>query len=242
MLSTAALGAGQSSASYKIPVDTLNNGVGDMSSASYKLSASLGDAVFTGLLTSTNFKLSAGLRADISGSAAVLNLLTVASRKFHGATPFSLDIDKTQSLNGNITIEPRGIGGGHTLIFHFDSPVSSVGGATALDALMMSAGTASVAAVSGDVVVTLTNVADNKRLTIRLNGLNGTGMAMASMGFLVGDVTNSHAVTAADIAAVKANLNKPLGNYTYIFDLNVDGTISPSDVSAVKARAGLVLP
>ena len=240
--STLVSAAGQTSTNFAIPKDTINAGVADMSSTNYKLSSSVGDAVATGSITSVSFKLSNGFRAVVNASPAVLNLLSVVSRKMHGATPFELDILKGQPLNGNITVEPRAIGAGHTLIFHFDSPVSSVGAATALDALMMSAGTATVAAVSGDVVVTLTNVADNKRLTIRLNGLNGTGTAMASMGFLVGDVTNSHAVTAADIAAVKANLNKPLGNYTYLFDLNVDGTISPSDVSVVKARAGLVLP
>ena len=123
-----------------------------------------------------------------------------------------------------------------------NSPVSSVGAATALDSLMNTAGTATASVVSGDVVVRLTNVAANKRLTLTLNGLNGSGTAMASMGFLVGDVTNSRAVTAADIAAVKANLNKPLSTYTHLFDLNVDGTISQTDVSAVKARAGVVLP
>ncbi len=82
----------------------------------------------------------------------------------------------------------------------------------------------------------------NKRHIHVLNVLSRLAMSMAPMGFLRDDVTNPHAVTAADFAAVKANLNKPLSNHTYLFDLNVDGTISPSDVSVVKARVGLVLP
>ena len=240
--STATIAAGQISTNYAIPRDVINNGVADMSSTNFKLSSSVGDAVTTGSITSVSFKLSNGFRGTVNASPGVLNLLTVVSRKMHGAMPFNLTIDKGQPLNGNITVEPRAIGAGHTLVFHFDSLVSSVGAATALDSLMNTVGTASATVVSGDVVVTLTNVADNKRLTLTLNGLNGSATAMASMGFLIGDVTNSRAVTAADIAAVKANLNKPLSNYTYIFDLNVDGTISPSDVTAVKARAGLVLP
>ena len=238
-LSTGALGAGQSSANYRIPADVLNNGVGDMSSASYRLSASLGDAVFTGLLASTSFKLSSGFRAEISASAAVLGLLTVVSRKVHGATPFSLAIDKSQLLSGNVTVEPRAIGGGHTLVFSFDHPVTSV---AALAALLNSAGTATAAVVNNNVEVTLTNVADNTRLTITLSGLNGSGTASASLGFLVGDVNSSHAVNAADISAVKANLGKTADGITYKFDLNATGSITPSDVSAVKARSGLVLP
>ena len=240
--STLASAAGQISTNFAIPKDTINAGVADMSSTNFRLSSSVGDAVATGPITSVSFKLSNGFRGTVNASPGVLNLLSLVSRKIHGATPFNLTIDKGQPLNGNITVEPRAIGAGHTLVFHFDSPVSSVGTATALDSVMNAAGIATATVMNGDVVVTLTNVADNKRLTLTLNGLNGSSTAMASMGFLVGDVTNSHAVTAADISAVKANQGKPLGTYTYLFDLNVDGMISPSDVSAVKARAGLVLP
>ncbi len=131
------------------------------------------------------------------------------------------------------------------MIFHFDSAVTSVNAAaTALNSVLASAGTATAQAIGGDVVVTLTNVADNKRLTITVNGLNGgTGSAQASLGFFVGDVNCLHSVNAADISAVKANLNKPVTtNAIAKFDLNADGSITQADVSAVKARSGLVLP
>lgn len=243
MVNAFAYAAGQASANYAIPRDTINNGVAEMASTNYRLAASVGDAVATGAIGSVGFQLSNGFRATVNASPAVLNLLSVVSRKFHGATSFSLSIDKNAPITGNITIEPRAIGAGHTLIFHFDSAVTSVAAATALDALSVSAGTATVAAVSGDVVVTLTNVADNKRLTIALSGLNGTGTALASMGFLVGDVTNTRSVNAADVAAVKANAGRtPLDNTTFKFDLNANGTITSSDISAVKARSGLVIP
>jgi hypothetical protein len=242
VFSTVAIGAGQSSASYKIPADTLNNGVGDMSSASYKLSSSLGDAAATALLTSASFKLAAGFRGAISVSSATLNLLLVKSQKLHGGAAYNLTIDHHQSITGQITVEPRAIGGGHTLVFHFDQPVSTVGAATALNALIAKGNATAVVDIHGDVVVTLTNVADNNRLTITLSGLNGLQTAQASMGFLVGDVSNTHAVTTADISAIKANLNKPVSSDALAkFDLNADGTITQADVSSAKARSGLVL-
>ena len=243
--STFACAAGQISTNYSIPKDAINAGVADMSSANFKLSSSVGDAVSTGAITSVSFQLSSGFRAQISASPAVLNLLSVLSRKFHGAVPFSVAIDRLAPLNGNITVEPRAIGSGHTLIFHFDSAVTSVtAAATALDSVLASAGTATAQAVNGDVVVILTNVADNKRLTITVNGLNGgAGSAQASLGFLIGDVSNTRAVNAADISAVKANAGSPVTTDAIAkFDLNADGSITQADVSAVKARSGLVLP
>jgi hypothetical protein len=180
--------------------------------------------------------------ASVTPSDAVV-LLTVVSRKTHGGAPFDLSIAHAQPLNGAITVEPRTIGGGHKLIFHFDSAVTSVNAAaTALDSVLASVGTATAQAIGGDVVVTLTNVADNKRLTISLAGLNGSGTAQASLGFLVGDVNSLHSVNAADISAVKANLNRPVTtNAIAKFDLNADGSITQADVSAVKSRSGTVL-
>jgi hypothetical protein len=150
-------------------------------------------------------------------------------------------LDSQQSLSGNITVEPRAIGAGHTLIFHFDNPVTSAGAATALDALSVAAGQAAVTLSSGDVVVVLTNVADNQRLRVTPNGLNGSGTAAASMGFLVGDVNNSRSVTPADVTAMKSNAGKAATATTFLFDLNANGTITAADIATVKARSGTVL-
>ena len=91
------------------------------------------------------------------------------------------------------------------------------------------------------------NVADNTHLTLALNGINGdltgSGSESASMGFLVGDVTNSRSVNAADIGAPKANRGKTVNNNAIaLFDLNADGAFTQSDLSAAKARSDLVLP
>ena len=244
--STLATAAGQSSANFIMKADAINNGVGDMTSTNFQLSSSLGDAAMTGTITSVSFRLSNGFRATVNATPAVLNLLSVISRKIHGATPFDLTIDKGQPLSGSITVEPRTNGSGHTLVFQFDGVVNSVTAVSALDQALNSAATATfaLAPASQDVVVTLTNVSDNKRLTITLNGVNGSVTpVMASMGFLVGDVTSSRSVNAADISAVKANVGKsPLDNTTFKFDLNANGSITQSDVSAVKARSGLMIP
>jgi hypothetical protein len=75
--------AGQSSsANYKIPQSTLNNGIGNISSANYKLSSSLGDPFFTGPSSSTNYKLSHGFWP--SGAAAAPLFMNAVSRKPHG--------------------------------------------------------------------------------------------------------------------------------------------------------------
>lgn len=235
--------SGQSSANFTIPLDTINNGVGDMNSANFRITSSLGEAVIGGSITSVSYQVNGGFSGQLNATQAVLNLLTVVSRKMHGATPFSLTINHSQPISGAVTVEPRQIGSGHTLVFHFDGNVNYIAAATALDAMMNSAGTATPVRSGNDVIVTLTGVADNTRLTITLSGLNGAGTASASMGFLVGDVGSTRAVTAADISAVKANQGKPVNsNASALFDLNADGTINANDLSAAKARAGRVLP
>ncbi|MEO6596703.1 MAG: hypothetical protein ABIP94_18305 [Planctomycetota bacterium] len=56
-----------SSDNYAIPSSTLNNGVGDMASANYKLSSSLGDSFFGGTSRSTNYGATPGLWPQIKG-------------------------------------------------------------------------------------------------------------------------------------------------------------------------------
>jgi hypothetical protein len=128
-------------------------------------------------------------------------------------------------------------------VFHFDGPISSEGAATALDQALNSAATVTLARSGNDVIATLSNVADNKRLTLTLTGVNGDTNVARAVGFLVGDVSSSRSVNAADIAAIKANLNKPVNSDAIAkFDLNADGSITQADLSAAKARSGVVIP
>ena len=77
---------------------------------------------------------------------------------------------------------------------------------------------------------------------VALTGLNGTGTAQVSLGFLVGDVTGNGALNAGDFTATKARVGRMVGATTYRYDLNGSGVISGLGLSMVKARAGMVLP
>jgi len=83
--------AQSSSTNYKIPQSTLNNGVGNMASGSYKLSSSLGDPFFTGPSTSNNYKITHGFWVGGTGTAPALQ--NAVSRKVHGgAGTFNLPL------------------------------------------------------------------------------------------------------------------------------------------------------
>ena len=241
--STFALAAGQTSTNFAIPRDTLNAGVANMSSTNFVLASSVGDAVAGGAIASVSFQLNSGFRGTVNAPPAVLNLLSVFSRKMHGGLPFDLIVNN-QPLTGTIIVEPRAIGTGHRVVFRFDGAISNEGTATALDAALNSAATVTLSRAGNDVIAVLTNVGDNKRLTITLTGVNNAATPVQrSLGFLVGDVTGSRSVNAADISAIKANLGMPVNSIDKAkFDLNADGSITPTDISAAKARSGLVIP
>lgn len=229
----------QSSANFSLARTAINNGVGAGSSASFSLQGSVGDAVATGTIGSISYQLVSGFRAQIAAPPAVVNLLSVFSRKLHNGVPFELTIDHTQPLSGTVSVEPRAIGAGHVVVFRFDGAVTSAGAATALDAALQSAATVTLVRSGTDVIATLSNVADNQRLKLTLGGVNGGGPLSASMGFLVGDVSRTGAVTAADLSAIKAHIGLAVNSADRArFDLNADGSITQADVNAAKARAG----
>lgn len=171
------------------------------------------------------------------------SLLAVQSRKTHtGVGAFDIPIDTTVAIGGLITVEPRTIGAGHTIVFQFSGPVTSVGGVTSLDAASAAIGNATFAIVGSDVEVTLTGLPENRRANITLSNVNTSINATAAMGFMVGDVNNTRSVNSSDISSVKARSGQPTTALNFRFDVNSSGAINSSDISAVKARSGLVLP
>jgi hypothetical protein len=186
-----------------------------------------------------------GIVTLMAFDASALALTGVKSRKAHAtAGPFDLQIDMTRTFGGSVTVEPRAIGAGHTIIFQFDTAITVPGVASAVDAGgpfgTFSAPIAGPA--SNEVSVTLSGIPDNKRITVSLTGVNTTATVFsASMGFLLGDVNNSRTTTSIDVSSVKARSGSSANGSTFLYDLNATGAVSSSDISAVKAHTGLTL-
>ena len=93
-----------------------------------------------------------------------------------------------------------------------------------------------------EIIVSLSNLGDNKRVTLSATNVNAVGVNVSvSVGFLVGDMNSSKAINASNINAVKAHLNQGVNINTAKFNVSLSGTISAADVSAVKVRSGTVL-
>ena len=173
-------------------------------------------------------------------AVATLALVNILSRKTHtGVGAFDIDVVPTP-----LTVEPRSIGSGHMIVFQFNTLVTNAGTVSAIDAVTnTSIGNVTSAGVGNDVVVTLASVADNKRIRITIDGVNGaTTPVSATVGFLLGDVNNTGSVNSSDISSVKARSGQATTASNFRFDVNASGAINSSDISAVKARSGLVLP
>ena len=180
----------------------------------------------------------------ISLSAEALTLTGAQSRKVHGsAVTYDLPLDRAVSIGGAVTVEPRVIGTGHKIVFQFDEFVTVAGGVSAVDVAGTAIGNVSAQASGNNVEVTLTGVADNRRVRIQLAAVNNSLAASVSIGFLAGDVNGSLSVDAADVSAVKArsgqSVNVSANNFK--FDLDASGSINAADIAAAKSRIGLSL-
>ena len=166
--------------------------------------------------------------------------VSVQSRKAHGGTGnFDLAIDLTQPVTGAVTIEPRGIGGGHVLVYQFNTAIVSIGTVTAVNSGGMILSPVTAIPTGNTVVVTLPGVPDGSRARVSLTSVNGGAILVpASLGFLVGDVNGDHSVTSSDIPAVKARSGQTTDSTNFKFDLTTSGAVSASDISTVKARVG----
>ncbi len=209
--------------SSPIIVKGLTNGV------SYTCSVTASNSAGTG---------AASASVSVTPSASTpFALASVQSRKVHGsAGTYDLGIT-TQPVSGQISVEPRAIGSGHTIVFQFNGPVGP-----AASVVVSPVGSATAAGSGNEVFVDLTNVPDNQRVTLTLGNVNGSfNPSPLSLGFLVGDVNGSRSVNASDISAMKARSGKTTDGSNFKFDLDVSGSLNVLDVSKVKTTSGLTL-
>lgn len=186
----------------------------------------------------------ASASATVTPSASpTLSLVGAVSRKSHGVQgTFDLPVDISAPINGNITVEPRVIGSGHTLLLRFNSAITTTGGISVRDGAGLSVGASAIPS-GNDVQVTIPFLADRKRVTVTLTGVNGAlNPPPVAVGFLTGDVNNTRTVNASDINAVKLRSGLAAGGLTFKFDVDGSGVVDSADVSVVKARSGTVLP
>ena len=205
----------------------------------------INDTAYTCTVVASNLLGASAPSASVPvtpSASAPLALIGVVSRKIHGgAGTFDLALDTTQLLGGLVTVEPRLIGSGHTLIYQFNIPVNLPATASVVP---FGAATATVVAAAGsNLTVNLTGVADIQRVTVSLTGINGDVTAFpVSIGFLVGDFNNTRAVTASDISAAKTRVGQITNAANFRFDVNASGSVEIADVTTAKLRSGRVLP
>jgi len=168
------------------------------------------------------------------------SLSSVSSIMLHGGFPESNPIQTGIPIDSNVSIEPRLPNATSQLRFQFASTLTSIGEVTVKDRDGNTAGQAAAQRTGNTVDVSLAGIVTGKRLAVRIEALNGTAtFAEVTLAFLPGDVSRSGRVTAADIAAIKANVGRAFNQTTFArFDLNADDQISAADVSIAKARVG----
>jgi hypothetical protein len=165
-------------------------------------------------------------------------LVSVVSRQTHGAAgTFDLPLSTTSTV-----VEPRSTGGNYQIIFNYAVPVNS-GTAMASGG----AGTAGSVTFSGNsMIVPLSGVTDQQRLTVTANGVSGPGSGSTTMGtqigFLIGDVNGDGVVNIGDTSSVRSAAGVTLDVSSFLNDVNIDGAVNVGDTIIVRGNSGNALP
>jgi uncharacterized protein YkwD len=170
-------------------------------------------------------------------------LLSSASRKAHGAAgTFDLPLALTPA---NPATEPRsgGSGGNHVIVFTFDRPV--VAGAASVTSGTAVAGAPTFS--GNEMWVPLSGVGNPQYVTVAVSDVAAAGGGTAAsgsvrVGFLLGDVNRSRAVTVADLAQVNAQVAQPVTAANFVHDLNASGTITVADKGVANTQVAKALP
>lgn len=233
--------ASRSSANYTVAADIVDQGGRRATSAAYSNDGSAGSAGGASSAPSGPITLTSGYPAQLELGNILSEIVSVVSRKVHGAGgPFDIPLP----LNGLAGIEPRvsAMPGSHQVIVTFASPVTAEG-----VSVMSSDGQAGATrSVNGGVItLDLSAVANAQTIGITLfNVSNGStaGDIFVPMGVLVGDTNGNGAVTATDVAQAKSQSGQAATSANFRTDVNASGSVNATDIGLVKSRSGTLLP
>ena len=161
----------------------------------------------------------------------------VVSRKVHSGAPFDIPLP----LTGNSGIECRsgGATNDYQVIFTFANSVTFSGAAltTGAGAVSGSSGSGTISAT-----VNLTGVTNAQRITVTLQGVNGSGDVSVPMGILVGDTNADGFVNAGDSIQTRNRSGQGADSANFRSDVNADGIVNSGDTTIVRSRSGTFLP
>ena len=184
---------------------------------------------------------------------AVPTVTSAVSRKTHGGAG---NFDVALPLTGTNGVECRTTGGtnDYTMVVTFSGNVTVTGSPQAQ--LTVGTGcvgsggvcTGNVSVSSNVVTVPLTNIANAQNISVRINGVNGTGSDAPAanfdipMGVLAGDTNANRTVNAADVAQTKGRLGQTVDGTNFRSDVNANGSINAADTAIVKQNSGTSIP
>lgn len=166
-------------------------------------------------------------------------LLSAVSRKTHGTQTFDIELSPNDGYTEPLgVIEPRA-GPNHRIVFTFDRPI------TEAECWGYRAGPAYGAAViAGNEVTCPVYAPVNTWAGVEVVVTDSIGWAVwdVKVGYLLGDVNGSGAVTVSDYARVRQVIAQPLTQQTFRYDVNASGAITVSDAAIVQSRIATGLP
>lgn len=225
------------------PSFSLNSGTGLISGT--PTSGEIGTYVIN--LTATNAEGTSAPRSltlTIAAAPAAVPVVSVVSRKLHGAQNF--DIALPPSGNPGVESRAGGANGEHTLVVTFANPISSIGARRIVSGIGEIASSA-IGSDPHEYTLNLRGVTDAQEIVVALDNVtdsagNNSPTISARMAVLLGDVNGSRSVNASDVGQAKAFVGQTLTTTNFRADVSANGSINASDVAQVKSRAGTSLP
>ena len=185
-------------------------------------------------------------------------LVSAVSRKSHGQTAGSFDVNLPIFGAPGIECRSGGVAGDYEVVFTFAQPIV-FNGAAITNGIGTVIGEGSRPAIRSskikggrdgnigttEVTIDLTKVLNLQTITLALFGVsdgNRAGDIGLRAGMLIGDTNGNGFVNASDIGETKAQSGQAASFENFRNDVNANGAINSSDIGLIKSQSGLALP